>query len=94
MIAWYGYDWPTTISSVAACLNNIGPGFSRRSYGELCLYGPVSKGISGLLYGRRTSGTLRPTDLFDPGFLETLIMCFNGSCADLAKSDQATLLSW
>jgi trk system potassium uptake protein len=28
-IACYGYDWPTTISSVAACLNNIGPGFSR-----------------------------------------------------------------
>lgn len=27
-IAAYGYDWPTTISSVAACLNNIGPGFS------------------------------------------------------------------
>ncbi|MBD3309197.1 TrkH family potassium uptake protein [candidate division KSB3 bacterium] len=28
VIAGYGYDWPTTISSVAACLNNIGPGFS------------------------------------------------------------------
>jgi trk system potassium uptake protein TrkH len=28
VLAWYGYDWPTTISSVAACLNNIGPGFS------------------------------------------------------------------
>ena len=28
VIACYGYDWPTTISSVAACLNNIGPGFS------------------------------------------------------------------
>ncbi len=28
VIAAYGYDWPTTISSVAACLNNIGPGFS------------------------------------------------------------------
>ncbi len=28
VIACYGYDWPVTISSVAACLNNIGPGFS------------------------------------------------------------------
>lgn len=28
VIACYGYDWATTISSVAACLNNIGPGFS------------------------------------------------------------------
>ncbi|MCP4400699.1 MAG: TrkH family potassium uptake protein [bacterium] len=28
VIAAYGYDWPVTISSVAACLNNIGPGFS------------------------------------------------------------------
>ena len=27
VVAVYGYDWPTTISSVAACLNNIGPGF-------------------------------------------------------------------
>jgi len=28
VISCYGYDWPVTISSVAACLNNIGPGFS------------------------------------------------------------------
>ncbi|PIE32743.1 potassium transporter [candidate division KSB3 bacterium] len=28
VVAAYGYDWPVTISSVAACLNNIGPGFS------------------------------------------------------------------
>jgi Trk-type K+ transport system membrane component len=28
VLAAYGYDWPVTISSVAACLNNIGPGFS------------------------------------------------------------------
>ncbi|PID56172.1 potassium transporter [candidate division KSB3 bacterium] len=28
VIAAYGYDWPVTVSSVAACLNNIGPGFS------------------------------------------------------------------
>ena len=28
VIAAYGYDWSVTISSVAACLNNIGPGFS------------------------------------------------------------------
>ncbi len=27
VIGSYGYDWATTISSVAACLNNIGPGF-------------------------------------------------------------------
>lgn len=29
VIACYGYDWATTISSVAACLNNIGPGFGQ-----------------------------------------------------------------
>ncbi len=28
VVAAYGYDWPVSISSVAACLNNIGPGFS------------------------------------------------------------------
>ncbi len=28
VMACYGYDWAVTLSSVAACLNNIGPGFS------------------------------------------------------------------
>jgi trk system potassium uptake protein TrkH len=28
VIAGYGYDWAVSFSSVAACLNNIGPGFS------------------------------------------------------------------
>lgn len=28
VISFYGYDWAVTLSSVAACLNNIGPGFS------------------------------------------------------------------
>ena len=28
VISCYGYDWAVTVSSVAACLNNIGPGFS------------------------------------------------------------------
>ncbi len=28
VIACYGYDWATTVSSVAVCLNNIGPGFA------------------------------------------------------------------
>jgi len=28
VISFFGYDWAVTFSSVAACLNNIGPGFS------------------------------------------------------------------
>lgn len=44
VIACYGYDWGTCISSVAACLNNIGPGFSLvGATGNYAFMAPVPK---------------------------------------------------
>ncbi|GAK59810.1 potassium uptake protein, TrkH family [Candidatus Vecturithrix granuli] len=44
VIASYGYNWPVTISSVAACLNNIGPGFSSvGAIGNYAFMAPFAK---------------------------------------------------
>jgi trk system potassium uptake protein TrkH len=44
VIASYGYNWAVTLSSVAACLNNIGPGFSSvGAIGNYAFMAPFAK---------------------------------------------------